>query len=154
MSRRRLPSPAAALVLTLLAAAGCVQGGSDDNHTINQSTDTRSTNMVKGPSMSRRPPRTLGPIEKDGIRYEQVMDMPGIDNRTGWLRATRMDSGEVIWTRQVYRHDIDPRMERDVQEFYFRSMELDPTGGAILIEDERGRHYSVDPASGESTALD
>lgn len=110
--------------------------------------------MVKGPSLSRRPPRVVGPIEKDGVRYEQVMDMPDIENRTGWLRATHISSGETLWNKQVYRYDIDSRMERDVQEFYFRSMSFDPTGKSILIENERGERYSVDPVSGESTVLD
>jgi hypothetical protein len=110
--------------------------------------------MVQGPSLSRVPPKRVPAIERDGVRYDQVMDVADIDNRTGWLRATRIDSGEVIWTKQVYRHELDPRMERDVQEVYFRSLAFDPARNAIVVENERGERFHVDPVSGESAPAD
>lgn len=109
--------------------------------------------MAKGPSLSRPPPKTVSPLEKDGIVYQQVMNMPQVENRTGWLRATNQSSGEVLWTRQVYQHEIDPTMERDVQEFYFRSMAFDSAGQFILIENERGERFSVNPENGEASLL-
>ncbi|MEN8179018.1 MAG: hypothetical protein ABFS39_10390 [Pseudomonadota bacterium] len=49
----------AIMALALLAATGCNQGEGSDRGTSSQATDIRSVDMVKGPSLSRRPPRVV-----------------------------------------------------------------------------------------------
>ncbi len=109
--------------------------------------------MVRGPSFSRPPPKAVDPLEKDGIKYEQLLSHSTSENknRTGWLRATQSATNKELWVKQVYQYDIDSTLELDVQEIYFRSMVFDADATAILIENERGERYSVDLISGEST---
>lgn len=104
--------------------------------------------------MSRKPPEHVDPVVIDGVRYEQVMNATryGFDEAPGYLRAVREADGVQLWIKQIYALDIDPERERDVQEVYFRSMSVGEDG-MILIENERGRKFSVDPATGESTPV-
>lgn len=109
--------------------------------------------MARGPSFSRPPPKAVDPLEKDGIKYEQLLSHPNSDykNKTGWLRAIQSATNKELWVKQVYQYDIDSTLELDVQEIYFRSMVFDADATTILIENERGDRYSVDLISGEST---
>ena len=107
--------------------------------------------MARGPSFSRPPPKVVSPLEKDGIKYEQILSHPTAENKTGWLRAIQSATNKELWVKQVYQYDIDPILELDVQETYFSSMVFDAAGTAILIENERAERYSVDLINGEST---
>jgi hypothetical protein len=46
---------------------------------------------------------------------------------------------------QVYRNARRPELEGDVQDIWFRSLRVD--GGKLLIENERGERFEVDPAT-------
>lgn len=112
--------------------------------------------MVAGPSFSRPPPAQVAPVEVGGVRVEQVMDTTGIvtEDHSGWLRATAMSDGTVLWTRQIYTSDADSRMEGGLQRVFLRSMAVAPDGEAIVIENEAGGRYRVDPQTGESTKIE
>jgi hypothetical protein len=107
-------------------------------------------------SDSRIPPPHVPPLEAEGIRYEQVMDTTGIDteDHRGWMRATRIEDGTVLWTSKVYT--VKPIIEfgSDGGDVYFKQMEFAPDGGSILVTNEDGNRFEVKIVSGESTPLE
>ncbi len=98
------------------------------------------------PTPSRPPAPEVPPVEHQGIRYSQVMSgrARGLDQATGYLLATNMESGEDLWTLKVYEVPTDPDLEQDVQEIYFQSMKLEPETNSLLIEREFGGKFRVD----------
>lgn len=88
--------------------------------------------------MSRPAPPVIAPITRDGVRYESRWSHRGV------LFAVDAQSGKPLWQVEVYRYLIDEQLETDVQEVYFASMTLDPSGEAMLIEDECGVRHRVD----------
>lgn len=100
--------------------------------------------------MSRSPPPDVAPVVLDGVRYEQVTNglARGLDRLTGYLRAADAETGAERWVVQLYDGGpTDPDLEADVQYVYFRSMAAE--GGRIVIENEAGVRYAVDPQTGE-----
>jgi len=95
---------------------------------------------------SRSAPVRLPPVEIDGVRYEQVMNglRIGMPERCGYLSATDVKSGERLWVIRVYEVKYDEKLERDVQDVYFTSMQALP-GGKLGIENESGQKFVVDP---------
>ena len=94
----------------------------------------------------RAPPKVPG-VTLDGIRYEQtVLARSEADGgqRTGYLAAYRGASDERLWRLRVYELHIDPRLEGDVQDVYFKSMAAAKDGHDLLIENERGDRFEVD----------
>ena len=105
------------------------------------------------PSFSRPPPAEVAPIEADGVRYERLMatDDPGA-RPGGLLRATRIGTGEVLWTSRVYDTEVDPSLERDVQQVYIEKMRLN--GDTIVVTTEAGDTFHVDRGTGRSSRAD
>ena len=104
---------------------------------------------------SRPAPPKVAPITMDGVRYSQVLNARkhGLPGGAGWLMASKPDSGEVLWTLQVYKVHIDPADETDVQEVYFSSMERVKGRRALKIRNEAGQSFIVDVATREVTPL-
>lgn len=94
--------------------------------------------MHPPPSASRAAPPVIPPITRDGVRYEARWSHRGV------LFAVDEKSGKPLWQVEVFQYRLDEQVETDVQEVYFKSMTLDPTGQALLIEDEAGVRHLVD----------
>lgn len=109
--------------------------------------------MVRRPTASRRPPANIEPVILNGVRFEQVLDTTGIDteDHNGWMRATSVESGDVLWTRQIYAVPFDETKERGVQRIYFKSLSVGPGGAFLIVENEASKRFQVDPESGDST---
>lgn len=106
--------------------------------------------MIPGlPEASRAAPPMVPPVTHAGIRYEQLDDerLPGIDPDANYVVARDAGSNAVLWTLQVYRTEVVPGLETDVQAVYFKSMRLSDDAAQLLIEDEIGRHFVVDLAA-------
>lgn len=95
-------------------------------------------------SGSRIPAPTVEPVVADGIRYEQVKNgiIAGFDQMGGYLAAYDDSENTQLWTLKVYDNKRDPQREGDVQDVFFKSMTLQDDG-TLLIENERGRRFSV-----------
>jgi hypothetical protein len=98
-------------------------------------------------SDSRIPAPTVAAISQAGVRYEQVKNglLAGYDQMGGYLLAWDEVSGEQLWTLKVYDNQRHAGKEGDVQDVFFKSMTLLPDG-KLLIENERGGRFAVDPA--------
>jgi hypothetical protein len=104
--------------------------------------------------MSRSPPPDVASVVLDGMRYEQVTNglARGLDRLTGYLRAADAATDAERWVVQVYDGGpTDPDLEADVQYLYFRSMTVER--GRIVIENEAGARFEVDPQTGAVTAM-
>jgi hypothetical protein len=99
-------------------------------------------------SSSRVPAPVVAPISSNGVRYEQVQNglLAGFDQMGGYLAAYDEAGGEQLWTLKVYENRRDPEREGDVQGVFFSSMTFGEAG-TLLIENERGARFIVDPAS-------
>ena len=88
--------------------------------------------------MSRSAPTKISPIVHNGIEYTAPWSDRGV------LIAKDATTGAELWRVFVVGYGIDTRVETDVQEVYFKSMSLAPSGKEILVTDEVGVNYLVD----------
>ena len=107
-----------------------------------------------GKSSSRIPGPTVPPVTIGKVRYEQVRNglLEGFDQMGGYLAAFDVESGKQLWTLKVYDNKRRPDKEGDAQDVFFKSMTAQPAG-KLLIENERGGRFVVDPASRSSTPV-
>lgn len=79
-------------------------------------------------SSSRIPSPVVGPVVFGSTRFEQ------------------------LWTLKVYDSQRTPGKEGDVQDTFFKSMQT-TSAGMLLIENERGARYLVDPVMRSVTTV-
>lgn len=97
------------------------------------------------PSASRAPAPRVAPVIISGVRYAQVAGDPDTDGQVGGILAAYDASNRELWRLKVYVNARRPDLEGDVQDVWFRSMRAQ--GDLLLIENERGEQFEVDPAA-------
>ncbi|MFO1328039.1 MAG: hypothetical protein U1F56_11830 [Rubrivivax sp.] len=97
------------------------------------------------PKVSRAPPPRVPPVFIGGVRYAQVAGDLATDGQVGGILAAYDGSSRELWRLKVYDNRRRPDLEGDVQDVWFRSMRAE--GGRLLIENERGERFEVDPSS-------
>lgn len=109
--------------------------------------------MPAPPTISQPSVAEVPPIIHDGVRYEQGKhdDRAG-DQRGGYLVAIDVASGKLLWRLQVYAVTAPPpgvpALARD-----FRSMQLEPDGKSLRIENDAGGVYRVELATHASVQV-
>ena len=95
--------------------------------------------------MSRIAGPPVSAIEFEGLRYSQIInaERDGLDQRTGYLAVTDIESGRRVANVKAYLVDFDPDMEADVQDVFFRRLELDAPNRRLLVESERGQRAAI-----------
>ena len=145
----------AALALCALAAVAglaCAHANQD-----NEAAMTKDTPPPISGSSSRPPPPEVAAVTLDGVRYEPARDGLPHDatDTTGWLRATRIDTGEELWLAQVYTAPPPPPDAPagvlPPSQVYIARLEVE--GGLLRVTDERGRRFHVDPDTGASVPV-
>ncbi len=103
---------------------------------------------------SRIPAPAVTPISNAGVRYEQIRNglSAGFNQMGGYLAAYDESTGAQIWTLKVYDNQRVPSKEGDVQDVFFKSMKLQADGN-LLIENERGARFLVDPKARSSSPV-
>jgi hypothetical protein len=124
---------AAALMVWTAAASGGAAG--------KESTMTQNPE----PTASRAPPPRVPPVFIAGVRYAQVAGDPETDGQVGGLLAAYDASNRELWRLKVYPNARRPGLEGDVQDVWFRSLRAE--GGRLLVENERGERFEIDPAA-------
>lgn len=124
----------AAAFIVLAVAAGCGASGKENTMT-----------HAPEPSASRAPPPRVPPVFIAGMRYAQVPGDLEADGQVGGILAAYDASNREVWRLKVYENPRRPELEGDVQDVWFRSMRAE--GGKLLIENERGERFEVDPAT-------
>lgn len=99
-------------------------------------------------SLSRIPAPRVAPVVHGTVRYEQVENglLAGQDQMGGYLAAIDERSGERLWLLKVYDNRRQGGREGDAQDVFFKTMTLQ-ADGTLLIENERGARFVVDPAT-------
>lgn len=95
------------------------------------------------PLPSRAPPARIEPIIYKGVLYRQSDTNPDLTAASASLAAYDEKTGALLWTLPIYSYPVDPAIELDVQEVYFKSMVLKEPG-ILHIVDERQQAYDVD----------
>ncbi len=124
----------AVAVIVLAVATSC--GASSKEYTM--------THNPK-PSASRAPPPRVPPVFIAGVRYAQVPGDLEKDGQVGGMLAAYDASNRELWRLKVYENPRRPELEGDVQDVWFRSLRAE--GSKLLIENERGERFEVDPAT-------
>src|SRR5580692_3952274 len=88
----------------------------------------------------RQPPPFIPPLD-DGI-YRFVLrenSQPNKQNiyKGGHVQAYLKVTGEMLWEKYLYKVQLDPSVERDVQDVFIREMYLD-NPNRLVLENERG----------------
>lgn len=130
--------------------------------TVGQAQDgtKNQSNLIEEHTMSNEIPSISGSrgrapqvqaIVHHGIIYEQLLSpsKQGLDSFGGYVIAIEKSTGKQLWIAKLYSVEENSNLESDVQRVFFKSMQLAPTGDALLIEDEHHRHYHVRLADGE-----
>jgi hypothetical protein len=97
------------------------------------------------PSASRAPAPRVAPVFIAGVRYAQVAGDRDTDGQVGGMLAAYDASNRELWRLKVYINARRPDLEGDVQDVWFRSLRVQ--GDRLLIENERGEQFEVDPAA-------
>ncbi len=97
------------------------------------------------PSASRVPAPRVAPVFIGGVRYAQVAGDLEADGQVGGMLAAFDASSRELWRLKVYENARRPDLEGDVQDVWFRSLRVQ--GERLLIENERGEQFEVDPAA-------
>ncbi len=88
----------------------------------------------------RLAPKPVPPIVANGIRYSAEGN--GEDE---YVVAQDVSTKKVLWKVNIFHNQIDPWMERDVQDVYINELKLNDK--TLFVMDEKSRCYSVDLAT-------
>lgn len=145
---------AGAATILVMVALALWAGGEQDvpNPSSDKKADTMSPH-VPGSGASRVPPPKVDAVELNGVRFEPALSGLPLDatDVSGWMRATNVASGDVLWLAQVYTHPdpVDPFLPGGGRNM-IPMKRITVTGDMIEVEDMRGRTFLVDPATGAS----
>jgi len=88
----------------------------------------------------RSVPKPVPPVLQDDVEYRAP------HARMGFVEAIDTVSGRKLWETRVYYVFIDPRGERDVQDVFITSLQVE--AGSLLVRNEAGRTYRLDLRTG------
>ena len=94
------------------------------------------------------------PVIIGAVRYQPTTQdtIAGPEHAPGVLGAYDAATGNRLWTLQVYKRPVDPRLEKDVQEDHFKTLAATPDG-KLQIVTETGRKYEVDPVARSARSI-
>ncbi|MCF6281071.1 MAG: hypothetical protein L3J28_02495 [Candidatus Polarisedimenticolaceae bacterium] len=102
----------------------------------------------------------IGPAEVPAVHLEKIDYIAinngrslGLDQDGGIIGARAPDTGELLWTIQVYQCVYDPARETDLQEVYITSLSLGKFPNTLEICNEEGHSFILDLATKKITAL-
>lgn len=93
--------------------------------------------LALGAVAKRKAPKPVAPVVANGVRYCAVMN--GEDESVAAVDAA---SGKELWRVKVFHNQIDPSLERDVQDVFITDLTLQ--GATLLVKDEKARVFSID----------
>lgn len=86
-------------------------------------------------ALAKRPaPKDVAPVKAGAIVYHAPFEQMG-------CVEARNAEGKLIWRRQIYVIKFDPNLEKDVQDNFITTMEVD--GPTMTVKNERGSQYKL-----------
>ena len=95
-------------------------------------------------------PVTVGKLRVEAIHWGKDR---GLDHNGGYIAAFDVDSGDELWTLQIYKTEYDQEMEEDVQDVFIAKMSKGFLSKKVKIIDEKGRKYLVDTTDVSVTSI-
>lgn len=89
----------------------------------------------------------MKPVVINSVRFSAPAD----PDQMGFVIATDVGSGKMLWRQRIYRVYINPAKERDVQWVFIT--ELIKQDHVLLITNERGNRFSLDLTTRKVTKL-
>jgi hypothetical protein len=86
----------------------------------------------------RAAPGKVEPVVYQGVRYVA----PNDDGRRAYIEARDVQSNKKLWDLTVFTNRIDPKLEKDVQWVFIRTLSV--RDGVLIVTSERGKIYRVD----------
>jgi hypothetical protein len=120
----------AALLMAQMLAAGVAIGGDDAE-----------------PAGKRVGPPEVAPVTIDNVEFTAIPwgRERGLGQNGGYIAALDPANGKELWTLKVYDVFYDPKLEEDVQDVFITALRKSASGRELIVTDERGRRYIVDP---------
>lgn len=96
---------------------------------------------------SRTAAPKVPPVMRGGIRYVA----PNTNGRAGIVEAWDSRTGRKLWSKILFKNQIDPVLEEDVQWIFIKTLRV--TGNRLIAIDEEGRRHvlSLAPATSVPT---
>ena len=98
----------------------------------------------------RGAPAEVLPVTVGNIEYS-APHRNGTHKQMGFIEARAPQSGELIWSRQIYTVKYDPDLEGDIQDVFIKSITVE--GNCLIITNERNSKYQLDLNSLEVKVL-
>jgi len=150
------------VILTgLIAIAGCGREGVSAQKTdadrsaplgdkpsgINSGSDDAATGAPGGKLAKRAGPPDVEPVTINDVEFVVIHwgKSRGFGQNGGYIAAYNAATGEELWTLKVYDVTYDPQKEQDVQDIFIESITKTDSGDRLLVTDETGRVYRIDP---------
>jgi hypothetical protein len=104
---------------------------------------------VPSPRAKRAGPPSVAPVTIGEVKFAAIPwgKARGLGQNGGYVAALDPASGKELWTLRVYEVRYDPRLEGDLQDVFITSLAKSASGRELVVTDERGRTYLVDPAT-------
>ena len=86
----------------------------------------------------RAAPAKVESVTHQGIRYIA----PNDDGHRTYIEAWGVHADKKLWDLTIFTNRIDPKLERDVQWVFIRTLSV--RDGVLIVTSERGKIYRVD----------
>jgi hypothetical protein len=97
------------------------------------------------PALAKRgAPKPVSPVVVGSVEYSAPAEC------MGFVIATDTRTGKELWRRRIYSVLVNPLLERDVQDVFITSLEIDH--GLLIVANERGQRFAVDLATRKVTS--
>jgi hypothetical protein len=102
---------------------------------------------LAAPKPKRAGPPKVAPVAIDNIEFSAIPwgKARGFGQNGGYVAAIDRATGKELWTLKVYDVRYDPALEDDVQDVFITSLAKSASGRELIVTDERGHSYIVDP---------
>jgi hypothetical protein len=99
------------------------------------------------PAGKRVAPPKVAPVTIDNVEFAAIPwgKARGLGQNGGYVAAIDPASGKEMWTLKVYDVSYDRTLEGDVQDVFITALAKSASGHELVVTDERGRRYVVDP---------
>jgi outer membrane protein assembly factor BamB len=93
----------------------------------------------------RLAPADVAPVTSANLRFEAPHSNNPCGQNGGCVVAYDHATNTVLWSVKLYCTQYDKDLEQDVQDVFITSLTVE--NGQVVIADEQGRHFSLDPAT-------
>ena len=99
-------------------------------------------------SVKRRVPEPP-PVVHNGVRYQVEFGgkSHGFPQIGGVVAAVDDATERVLWTVVVYRVTFNPNKEEDTQEVFITDLALNGDGTRLIVTNEAGKRFAINPAT-------